>query len=153
MEEKRTEEKNAEESPMKNKQTEGWQMEGKQTERKRTGDKQTENKQMEEGQMEEKLAAALAKGGEEWEDILWQTLAASAGFTFRTSKGLEFSYAIRGNEMFVDRKTKSITRATVNMACRKALELGKEATGPKKLGTFGASYLYPVFVRLGIIRI
>ena len=24
--------------------------------------------------------------------------------------------------------------------------------GPKKLGTFGASYLYPVFVRIGVIR-
>ena len=25
-------------------------------------------------------------------------------------------------------------------------------TGPKKLGIFGASYLYPIFMELGIIR-
>ena len=37
------------------------------------------------------------------------------------------------------------------MAFRKALELGGAVAGPKKLGTFGASYLYPVFVRIGVI--
>ena len=37
-------------------------------------------------------------------------------------------------------------------AFQKALELGEKATGPKKLGVFGASYLYPVFVRLGVIN-
>ena len=33
---------------------------------------------------------------------------------------------------------------------KKAQELGC-VTGPKQLGVFGASYLYPVFLRLGII--
>lgn len=42
--------------------------------------------------------------------------------------------------------------ATVDIAFQKALELGEKATGPKKLGVFGASYLYPVFVRLGVIN-
>ena len=32
-----------------------------------------------------------------------------------------------------------------------ALKLGDGATGPKKLGTFGASYLYPVFKRIGVL--
>lgn len=31
-------------------------------------------------------------------------------------------------------------------------ELEGEVAGPKNLGTFGASYLYPVFQRLAIIR-
>ena len=53
--------------------------------------------------------------------------------------------------MFVNRKEKSITRATVNLAFEKGLELKSVVTGPKKLGVFGASYLYPVFVRLGVI--
>ncbi len=53
--------------------------------------------------------------------------------------------------MFVSRKSKSITQSTVMMAFHKALELGGQATGPKKLGTFGASYLYPVFVEIGVI--
>ena len=53
--------------------------------------------------------------------------------------------------MFVDRKEKSITQAMVFIAFHRALELGQRATGPKTLGTFGASYLYPVFQSLGIV--
>lgn len=56
--------------------------------------------------------------------------------------------------MFLSRKDKSITRSTVNLAFRKALELQRElgmVSGPKKLGCFGASYLYPVFLEIGII--
>ena len=45
-----------------------------------------------------------------------------------------------------------IIKRTVFMAFRKAMELGGAVAGPKKLGTFGASYLYPIFVRLGVIR-
>ena len=54
--------------------------------------------------------------------------------------------------MFVNRKERSITRATINMALRRALELGADATGPKKLGTFGASYLYMIFIQIGVIK-
>lgn len=83
-------------------------------------------------------------------DVLWETLLVFEGYPFRTAKGLEFTYLIRGGELFVDRKEKSITRATVELAYRRAREL-QVVTGPKKLGVFGASYLYPVFLRLGII--
>lgn len=51
--------------------------------------------------------------------------------------------------MFVDRKEKSITRATVIHAYHKALELGV-VTEPKKLNVFGASYLLPIFKRIGV---
>ncbi|MDO4274509.1 MAG: hypothetical protein Q4D16_12635 [Eubacteriales bacterium] len=55
--------------------------------------------------------------------------------------------------MLVDRKEKSITRATVELASIRDIDIGGEGmTGPKKLGCFGASYLYPVFIRLGVIR-
>ena len=68
---------------------------------------------------------------------------------FKTARGLEFTYHITGNELFIDRKEKSITRSTVNMAYRRAREL-KVVSGPKKLGVFGSSYLYPVFLEMGI---
>ena len=58
---------------------------------------------------------------------------------------------IAGNELFVDRRGKSITRATVNLAYQNARELEGRVSGPKLLGVFGASYLYPVFLRLGVI--
>ena len=87
---------------------------------------------------------------EQTPDALWEAIVAFEGAVFYTAKGLEYSYTIRGNEMFVSRKEKSVTRASILVAYKKALELGC-VTGPKRLGVFGASYLYPVFQRLGII--
>lgn len=83
---------------------------------------------------------------------LWSMLLYLQGCVFLTAKGLKFTYKIKGGEMFVNRKSKSITQAMVFMAFRKAMELGGTVAGPKKLGTFGASYLYPIFVRLGVIK-
>ena len=94
---------------------------------------------------------ADTSGYSEEENELWEQLIENQDRVFKTARGLEFRYRIVGNEMFVERKEKSITRSTVNMAYRKAVEL-RVVTGPKKLGVFGASYLYPVFVELGICR-
>lgn len=93
----------------------------------------------------------LKEAGEDLDDVLWDTLILFQKYPFHTAKNLEFTYTVKGNEIFVDRKEKSITKSTVLIAFHRALELGPEATGPKKLGTFGASYLYPVFVRFGIL--
>ena len=83
------------------------------------------------------------------ENELWEKLKENQDRVWKTARGLEFWYRIEGNEMFIDRKEKSITRSTVNMAYEKAVEL-RTVSGPKKLGVFGASYLYPVFLELGI---
>lgn len=82
-------------------------------------------------------------------DALWEAVLLFAGFPFYTEKGLGFSYAVRWNELFVNRIEESITRATVELAYQKALS--NRITGPKQLSVFGASYLYPVFLRFGII--
>ena len=95
----------------------------------------------------------MTKG--EQEEALWNLLEYMQGCVFLTAKGLKFTYKIHGGEMFVNRKSKSITQATVFMAYWKAVELMKEngsVNGTKQLGTFGASYLYPVFARIGVIR-
>lgn len=92
---------------------------------------------------------------EEAEALLWEILVDHKGHPFYTAKGLEFTYDIKGYEMFVDRKDKSITRSTVMLSFWKALQVQQKngcVSGPKKLGTFGASYLYPVFLELGIIK-
>ena len=93
-----------------------------------------------------------ALSGNEQESELWSMLTYLQGCVFLTAKGLKFTYKIKGGEMFVSRKSKSITQATVFMAFRNAMELGGAVAGPKKLGTFGVSYLYPIFVRLGVIK-
>ena len=82
---------------------------------------------------------------EHLEELLWKTLTVFQGCPFYTVKNLEFVYEIRGNEMFVNRKDKSITRASISLAFEKALELQKtEGTvkGPKKLNCFGATGNY-----------
>ncbi len=89
---------------------------------------------------------------EKWQDRLWTLLKEHEGNEFVTAKGLAYSYVIKGGEMFVSRRTKSITAATIFMAYKRAEELEWIVTGPKKLGTFGASYIYPVFKKLGIIK-
>ena len=88
------------------------------------------------------------------EEKLWELLIQNQNKTYRTVKRLEFCYSIKGYEMFIDRKDKSITYSTVMLAYKNArilMETVGAVTGPKKLGTFGASYLYPVFLEIGVI--
>ena len=84
--------------------------------------------------------------------LLWDLLYDYEGYTFHTVKGLEFTFHIKGHELFIDRKEKSITLSSL----RKALSVAKEynfiVSGPKVLGIFGASYIYPILLEVGIIR-
>ena len=87
-------------------------------------------------------------------DAVWALLQKHQQEVFHTAKGLPFTYTIRGGELFVDRRSKSITISTVANALEKivALEMdGIPITGPKKIGCYGASYLYPVLLTLGVI--
>lgn len=80
----------------------------------------------------------------------WETLIQNQGKTFYTVKGLEFRYRIAGGELFVDRKAKSITKATVDKALNKVRTTPEKVTGPKSLGVFGAPYIWALFITLGI---
>ena len=91
---------------------------------------------------------------EKVEKQLWKTLLLLEDYPFQTAKGLCYFYKIKGNEIFFSRKEKSVTRASVNIALRKAIELQKNGViikGPKMLKSFGASYLYPIFIKIGVI--
>lgn len=117
-----------------------------------------ESKQAEKIRALKKLVEQEIKGDgvyrEVLEDALWDALVILEGKSFETAKHLKYSYSIRGYEIFVSRKDKSITRSTVNVSLWNAMELqkaGLPVSGPKKLKTFGASYLYPIFIELGVI--
>lgn len=94
------------------------------------------------------------------DDYIWNLLLAHTDEIFQTARGLPFTYHQKISrtgeplgELVIDRKEKTITRNTVLLAYRKAVELMKTegcVSGPKKLGVFGASYLFPVFLALGI---
>ena len=85
---------------------------------------------------------------------MWDVLIAFEGNSFQTAKGLRYTYTVKGNELFFSRKEKSVTRSSVEMALETAIELRKSNVrirGPKMLRCFGASYLYPIFIRFGVI--
>ena len=110
---------------------------------------------------------------------LWKAIIAFEGYPFRTSgrgsrEGTKFKYEVSrepgksgrhykgqsidgyGNELWVTidgvKREKSISRSTVELGYKKARELGV-VKGPKTLGLPGAgSYLWPVFLRLGVCR-
>lgn len=74
---------------------------------------------------------------------LWERIKDCQDQVFYTKKGLAFRIEVKGNELFVDRRKKSVTRASVNLAYQKWRE--DPDCGPKALGVFGASYLWGVF--------
>ena len=96
----------------------------------------------------------------EEDEALWERILELEGHVFTTARGLEFSYHVKRNrqgqklgEIVFDRKEKSVTRNTILLAYKNALEeQAREGcvSGPKKLNVFGASYLYPVFLTMGI---
>jgi hypothetical protein len=113
---------------------------------------------------------------------LWKAVVAFQSYPFHTSgrgsrEGVKFTYEVSksgsaggrhyegevvegyGNEMWITtlpdkvRKEKSISRSTVDLALKNALAQEGFLSGPKKLNIPGAgSYLYPIFIRLGVIK-
>lgn len=81
-------------------------------------------------------------------DELWKLLEQHQGETFYTAKNLPFTYEIRGGEMFVDRRTKSITKATFERALERVKEDPEKVTGPKSLNVFGAPYIFALLLSL-----
>lgn len=79
---------------------------------------------------------------------LWKKIVEKQNATFWTKKGLEFKIEVnkievKGNELFVNRRQKSITRASVNMAYKKWTE--DPDCGSKALEVFGSSFLWSLF--------
>lgn len=62
------------------------------------------------------------------------TIVLFAGYLFYTVKGLTFNYTVKGNEIFINRKEKSITRSSVDVAFYKVIEADRHISGPKELG-------------------
>ena len=87
------------------------------------------------------------------EEYLWDAIVAFADYPFKTETGLPMKYTVEGGDIFFNRKERSVTRATVVRAFNRARQIQKtegRVSDPKKLGTFGASYLYPIFLRFGV---
>lgn len=106
-------------------------------------------------------------------EYLWKAIIAFEDYPFKTSgrgsrEGVRLKYSVSkaggsggrhykgasvdgyGNEIWIEGKEKSISRSTVELGYKRAKEL-EIVKGPKALGLPGSgSYLYPIFLRLGV---
>lgn len=127
--------------------------------------------------LKEQAVDALRSAGEDWPEKLWKCVIAFENEVFTTSgrgnrPGITFTYTVTrtagaggrhyhgtvipgyGNEIRIGGKTKSISRSTVELACRRVQEMEGAIKGPRSLGIPGAgSYLYSLFVRFGLIKV
>lgn len=101
------------------------------------------------------------------EIALWERILEKEGEKFVTSgrgsvPGVPFTYEIpdykmdgkkvKGAELRISSRSKTITRSTVMLAYRKAVEMGGAVKGPKSLGNiYGASYVFAILKELGEI--
>lgn len=130
----------------------------------------------------EVAVTALRNAEGDWSVPLWRCICVFEGEQFATSgrgskPGIAFTYTVSrstgtsgrhysgtsidgyGNELWIrtmstgEKRKKSISRSTVDLAYAKAMELDGKVKGPKALGVPGAgSYLYPIFQRIGVIK-
>lgn len=82
---------------------------------------------------------------------MWSLLSAHQGEVFYTAKKLPFTYMIKGGELFVDRRSKSITKATFEQAISKLESSDGTIAGPKSLCVFGAPYVWALFRAFEIV--
>ena len=108
-----------------------------------------------------------AAGNTDELDCLWNAIVAFENYPFFTighkgQKQVKFTYSVLrlknggfGNEIKITTKEKTVARATVEYGYTMAKDIQQKegfVSGPKKIKTPGASsYLYPVFIRLGVI--
>ena len=84
-------------------------------------------------------------------ESVWQLLTEHQSETLKKKKKLPFTYVVKGGELFVDRRSKSITKATFEQALNKLKENPQQITGPKSLNVFGAPYVWAIFKAFNIV--
>lgn len=87
------------------------------------------------------------------EKYLWSTIEIFSGYSFTTVKGLRFRYVVNGNEIQIEQKKKSIARSSVKVALKVALGKNENISELKKIEAVDISYLYPMFLRFGLIKV
>ncbi len=86
------------------------------------------------------------------EETLWNTIKVFSGYFFETSEGERFCYSVSGDEILISKRKESIIRVDVNLAVEEILELNGVVESLQNMKVPGAGYLYPVFLRFGLIR-
>ena len=84
-------------------------------------------------------------------ESVWQLLTEHQSETFYTMKKLPFTYTVKGGEIFVDRRSKSITKATFEQALGKLKADPEKVKGPKSLNVFGAPYIWAILMTFHVV--
>ena len=99
-----------------------------------------------------KLQSCMGESIEILEETLWNMIKVFSGYFFETSEGERFCYSVSGDEILISKRKESITRVDVNLAVEEILELNGVVESLQNMKVPGAGYLYPVFLRFGLIR-
>ena len=99
----------------------------------------------------EEISRSGANPGKINRENLWEWIIRHQGTCFYTKQGLPFTYTVKGGELFTQRRRRSITRSTFEKSYEKASSDPSAITGPKKLGVYGATYIWAIFRGMGII--
>lgn len=99
-----------------------------------------------------KLQSCMGESIEILEETLWNTIKVFSGYFFETAEGKRFCYSVSGDEILISKSKESITRVDVSLALEKILELNGGVESLQNMKVPGAGYLYPVFLRFGLIR-
>ena len=78
-------------------------------------------------------------------EAVWEMILICQNRPFHTVRNCEFRYTVRGHEIKISRKEKTITRADGGCRSAKGTETG-DGLRSQAAGVFGASYLYPLFL-------
>lgn len=100
----------------------------------------------------QKLQSCMGGSMEILEEALWNTIKVFSGYFFETAEGERFCYNVSGDEILVLKSRESITRADVTIALKEILKLNGVVESLQNMKVPGAGYLYPVFLRFGLIR-
>lgn len=100
----------------------------------------------------QKLQSCMGGLMEILEEALWNTIKVFSGYFFETAEGERFCYNVSGDEILVLKSRESITRADVTIALKEILKLNGVVESLQNMKVPGAGYLYPVFLRFGLIR-
>lgn len=94
-----------------------------------------------------------AQVDEEFYDLLWDTICAFQNVPFFCKGSESYTYVVHDDELELKGLNKVFCRNALNYSADKALFLRQHQSHvdrPERLGTIGASYIYPLFEKLGI---
>ena len=86
---------------------------------------------------------------------MWSALIAFQDYPFATAHGHPFKFRVENWRMSFSSTEKCLERSTIEMAfmiTRQEQKTVGYVSSHKKIGTIGSSYLYPIFLRLGVCQ-